>query len=80
MTAPKNRPRLSRDEIMQGLERFPVVMRLDQLAEMIGLSVKTIYAWLAQGRLNPAARKRGKHWLISRNKAVDVLFNGAEWQ
>ncbi len=80
MPAPKLRPRLSRDELAKGVESFPAILRPSQLAAMTGICRKTIYLWLAQGRLDPAARKRGKHWLIARDKALDTLFNGADWK
>ena len=43
------------------------------------MSVKTIYEWMSKGRLDGAYRKRGKHALIWRDRALDVLFNGKEW-
>jgi len=60
-------------------EQFPVVLSPDQLAELVGLSVKTIYEWMSKGRLDGAYRKRGKHVLIWRDRALDILFNGKEW-
>jgi len=60
-------------------ERFPPVLSPEQLAELLGLSVKTIYEWMPKGRLDGAYRKRGKHALIWRDRALDVLFNGKEW-
>jgi excisionase family DNA binding protein len=52
----------------------------EQLAELLTLSRTTIYAWIAQGRLDGSFRKRGKHLLIWRDKAVDLLLNGPEWE
>jgi len=53
----------------------------EQLAGILGLgSAKTIYHWIAQGRLDGSFRKRGKHILIWRDKAIDILFNGPEWE
>jgi len=51
----------------------------EQLAEILGLSRKTLYAWIAMGRLDGAFRKRGKHHLIWRDRAIDVLLNGPDW-
>jgi excisionase family DNA binding protein len=59
---------------------FPVVLSPKQLAELLGLSVKTIYGWMAVGRLDGCYTKRGKHNLIWRDKALDRIFNGPEWQ
>jgi excisionase family DNA binding protein len=57
----------------------PVILSPQQLAELLGLSVKTVYEWIARGRLDGAFRKRGKHVLIWRDRAIDLLFNGKEW-
>lgn len=51
-----------------------------QLADLLGLTVKTIYEWVARGRLDGACRKRGKHLLIMRDLALQLIFNGPEWQ
>ena len=51
-----------------------------QLAELLGLSVKTVYEWIARGRLDGAFRKRGKHNLIWRDRALKIIFNGPEWE
>ncbi len=50
------------------------------LANLLGLKVKTIYVWIADGRLDGCFRKRGKHNLIWRDKALDRIFNGPQWQ
>lgn len=50
-----------------------------QLANILGLSVKTIYFWIAEGHLDGTFRKRGKHNLIWRDKALDLILNGPEW-
>lgn len=57
----------------------PVILSPGQLAALVGLSVKTIYEWIARGRLDGAFRKRGKHVLIWRDRAIDALYNGKEW-
>lgn len=78
------KPNLSAEEIARPFagewgERFRPILSPDQLAELVGLSVKTIYEWMSKGRLDGAYRKRGKHALIWRDRALDVLFNGKEW-
>jgi hypothetical protein len=60
-------------------KQFPPIVSPDQLAELAGMSVKTIYEWMSKGRLDGAYRKRGKHALIWRDRALDILFNGKEW-
>jgi excisionase family DNA binding protein len=77
--------KLTGDEIRQAFAEgsaalVPVILSPDQLAELLGLSVKTVYQWIAAGRLDGAYRKRGKHVLLWRDRAIDVLFNGPEWQ
>jgi excisionase family DNA binding protein len=59
--------------------QHPVIMSPAQLAELLGLSVKTVYDWIAHGRLDGAFRKRGKHNLIWRDRALEIIFNGPEW-
>ena len=60
-------------------ERFPPILSPTQLAELIGISPKTVYEWLTRGRLDGAFRKRGKHVLLWRDRALDILFNGKSW-
>lgn len=57
----------------------PPILSPVQLAALLGLSTKTVYEWIARGRLDGAFRKRGKHVLIWRDRAIDLLFNGSEW-
>lgn len=57
----------------------PPILNPGQLAAILDISVKTIYEWIAKGRLDGAFRKRGKHNLIWRDRAFDILFNGKEW-
>src|SRR5271170_1926143 len=82
---PRPKHNLTQNEIARVFDgnladRFPPIVSPDQLAELAGVSVKTIYFWIAQGRLDGVFRKRGKHCLIWRDRAIDLLFNGAEWE
>ena len=84
MTARKPRPSLTPDELRRpfsdgGSDDHPPIMSPEQLAALCGKSVKTIYYWMQEGRLNGAFRKRGKHVLIWRDRALDILFNGPDW-
>ena len=63
-----------------GGAHVPVILSPAQLADLVGVSVKTMYEWIAKGRLDGAYRKRGKHNLIWRDRAIDIIFNGKEWQ
>lgn len=58
---------------------YPPVVSPRQFSEILGLSRKTVYQWLAQGRLRGAARKRGKHVLILLDAALTLVFEGEEW-
>lgn len=75
---------LKLEEIQQGCDVSGLgpnrpVLTPNQLAELLGLSVKTIYEWIAKGRLDGAYRNRGKHNLIWRDRAIAIIFNGPEW-
>jgi excisionase family DNA binding protein len=76
--------RLSQQEIHQAFSdgaaaEIPVILSPQQLADLLGLSVRTVYEWIAKGRLDGAFRKRGKHILVWRDKALDLILNGKEW-
>ena len=76
--------KLSPDEIRRSFmdgtgAKAPAILSPLKLAELIGISLKTTYQWIANGRLDGAFRKRGKHILIWRDRAIDILFNGPEW-
>ena len=49
---------------------IPPILSPQQLADLVGLSVKTIYEWISKGRLDGTFRKRGKHCLIWRDRAI----------
>ena len=76
--------KLSKDEIQQAFAeghgaQFPVILTVPELAELTRISPKTLYEWIAKGRLDGAFRKRGKHHLIWRDRAIDIIFNGKNW-
>lgn len=77
--------KLSKDEIRQAFDgadgaRVGPILTLAELAEVIRVSPKTAYEWIAKGRLDGAFRKRGKHILIWRDRVLELLFNGPEWK
>lgn len=79
------KPNLSKDEIERPFvgelaERFPPILSPEKFAELLGMSVKTIYEWIAKGRLDGSFRKRGKHILLWRERALMSLFDGKEWK
>jgi excisionase family DNA binding protein len=59
--------------------KFGPIINIEQLAEITGRSRSTIYEWIRQGRLNGALRRRGKGYLIWRDKALALLFNSPKW-
>jgi excisionase family DNA binding protein len=61
-------------------EKIHPVLSPAELAELLGLKVKTIYIWIADGRLDGCFRKRGKHILILRDAAIEQIFNGPTWR
>ncbi len=60
--------------------QVPVILSPAQLSDLSGVSRKTIYQWIAEGRFDGAFRKRGKHNLIWRDRAIAALFNGKDWK
>jgi hypothetical protein len=81
--SPRKRP-LSREEIARTFtgrtaEQYPPILSPQQLAGLLRLSVKSIHHWIAQGHFDGAFRKRGKHVLIWRARALDLLLKGKDW-
>jgi excisionase family DNA binding protein len=68
----KSKP-LTKDEIARAFGDpaggVPPILSPREFAAVLGLSVKTVYEWIAKGRLDGAFRKRGKHCLIWRDRA-----------
>jgi len=59
--------------------QFPPILTVEQLADLLQISTKTLYEWIAKDRLAGAFRKRGKHILVWRDRVIDIVFNGPEW-
>jgi excisionase family DNA binding protein len=75
---------LSDDELAAMFEgewgrQFPPVMSPKAFAAALGLSLRTVYEWLAKGRLDGSCRRRGKHVLIIRDRAFKQTFNDKDW-
>lgn len=80
----KDRPQLSKEEIAKAFggesgTQCRAIISPAELAEILGVSVKTVYFWIAAGRLDGTFRKRGKHNLILKDRAIAQIFNGPEW-
>lgn len=76
---------LSQEEITRTFsgaagKSFPEILSPQQFAGLLGISLKTVYEWISRGRLDGAFRKRGKHILIWRDRALKILFNGPDWR
>lgn len=79
------RPKLTPAELQAPFEgplgaEYPVILSPAKLASLLGLPLKTIYAWLSAGRLDGCYRKRGKHQLIWRDRALSKIFDGPTWE
>jgi len=59
--------------------RFPPVLNVTQAAELLGVSVKTIYDWSSKGRLRRCSRRRGKRLYFWRDRLIREVFEGKEW-
>jgi hypothetical protein len=76
---------LTKTEIQKAFENAPTpwcrpIVSVEQLAQLLtDISPKTVLQWISKGRLDGAFRKRGKRYLIWRDRALELLFNGAEW-
>ena len=72
---------LTKQEIARGFRQgqLPFVTTRQQLAEIIGVSPKTITFWLAAGRLENTYRRRGNRVFFLTDRFLDVFFNGTEW-
>lgn len=79
------RLRLSNDEIRAAFtseppSAFPPILDVPQAATLLRVPRKTLYLWIAQGRLDGAFRKRGRRHLLWRDRLIDVLLNGPAWE
>lgn len=58
---------------------LPVTISPERLAELLSITVKTIYEWLARGRLGSVAKKRGKRWHILARPALELIYSDIPW-
>jgi excisionase family DNA binding protein len=61
-------------------EQFPVILSTQQVADLLGIPVSTVYHWTAEGRFDGAFRKRGKHLRFWRDRLLVIFFNGPAWR
>jgi hypothetical protein len=82
--ASSSKPKLTPEEIAAPFsgtlgDRLPSTLSRKQVAELLGVSVKTIDDWKAKGRLDGTYRKRGKHLFFWRSRVLNLIYNGKEW-
>jgi hypothetical protein len=72
---------LTQQEIRSAMDAAGVkaVLTLEELSEVSRVKVKTLYEWIAKGRLDGTFRRRGKPYLFWRDRVITELFNGKEW-
>ncbi|HMO84734.1 MAG TPA: hypothetical protein PKC18_07430 [Lacipirellulaceae bacterium] len=58
--------------------RLSKVVSPQELAQFLSVPRWSVYQWQARGRLQGGARKRGKHLLILKERALQGIFNGPE--
>jgi excisionase family DNA binding protein len=50
-----------------------------EFAVILRISVKTVYAWLSEGRLDSVSQRFGKHRRILTVPALELLFSKPNW-
>ena len=60
--------------------RFPPILNVQQSADLLQVSINTIYEWSSKGYLKGCGRKRGKRLFFWRDRLVSELFGGKEWK
>lgn len=50
-----------------------------EFAAMLRVPVKTVYAWLSEGRLDCVSQRLGKHRRILTGPALELLFATPNW-
>lgn len=68
---------LTDSEIRQAMElaSIPPILTLAELSGLVRIPVKTLYEWIARGRLDGTFRRRGKPYLFWRDRIINLLFN-----
>jgi excisionase family DNA binding protein len=59
----------------QSAARFPPVLTVDQVAELLQVPKLTVYDWRSRGLLQGCCRKVGKHLRFYRDKLLMLIFN-----
>jgi excisionase family DNA binding protein len=53
----------------------PVVLTIDEAAELLRIPKQTLYDWRSRGLLSGCSRKVGKHVRFFRDRLIDRVFN-----
>ena len=57
-----------------------VVLSAEEAATLLRISLSTLYDWRSQGRLDGTFRKRGKRLLFHRERLLEEIFDGKQWE
>ncbi len=76
---------LSRAEIAKAFsgeagETFPPILNLTDVACLLRRPEKTVREWMNKDRFKGCFRKRGKRYSFWRDRVVDRIFNGSDWE
>ena len=56
------------------------VLSAEEAATLLRISLSTLYEWRSRGRLDGTFRKRGKRLLFHRERLLEEIFDGQEWE
>lgn len=56
-------------------ERFPPILNVEQLADMVQVPIGTIRDWRSRGLLRGCGRKVGRYLRFYRDRVIDTIFN-----
>ncbi len=59
----------------QWAERFPPILTVDQVAELLSVPKATVYDWSSRGLLEGCCAKVGKHLRFVRERLIQKVFN-----
>lgn len=54
---------------------YPPILTPEQFAQLFGVSLSTVYDWVAKGHFDGAVTHIGKHLRIWRNRAIEIAFS-----
>jgi len=55
--------------------KFPPVLTIAQVAELLQIPTSTLYQWKSQGKLVGCYQRTGKHLRFFRNRLILRIFN-----